>query len=201
MADAWEKSIIELLNSSSDFVPTEKGTMAKEITNMIMHVRYPLKQPVLSKKYCLPDQFRDQYTKTYFTKYATLETPYSRIVERGSKKVNQIEVVIGKLRKNWFTRRAVISLWAPEEDLNSKYPPCICLLQAMIRGNRLLVTALLRSNDAWLSALPDMILISSLQKRIADDLNIECGEYIHHAISYHIYDYDYSMAKEVFEHE
>jgi len=186
------------LNSPSPFVPTEKGVMAKEIINMIVHVSNPQEPPILSKKYCIPSEFRDQYTETYFTKYATHDIPYLRIIERGAEKVNQIEKVIDKLRSNWFTRRAVISLWMPEQDNFSQYPPCICALQAMIRSDRLVMTALLRSNDAWLSALPDMVMISNLQKKIADELEVACGEYIHHAVSYHIYDYDYSIVQEIF---
>jgi thymidylate synthase len=199
IAEAWEKSIRELLNSPNDFIPTEKGGMAKEITNMVIHAKAPDKLPIVSNKYCMPDKFRNHYTSTYLTKYADSDIPYLRIVEKGTGKVDQITLTIDKLRSNWYSRRAVISLWVPEDDYSSNYPPCICMLQALIREGRLTMTAVLRSNDAWLSALPDMVMISSLQKKIAKHLGVSCGEYVHHAISYHIYDYDYTMAEEAFK--
>ena len=73
------------------------------------------------------------------------------------------------------------------------------MVQLLIRGRELHLTAVLRSNDAWLSALPDMVVFSELQTRIAKNLGVKQGEYIHHAVSYHIYDYDYSLVQEVFQ--
>lgn len=198
IAEAWEKSIIALVKLNSVFLPTEKGIRAKEISNMIIHIENPEKEPRISQKYCFPKVFTKQYINDYFSEYSKMETPYSRISKVGKGEINQIDSVISKLKTQWYTRRAIISIWVPQEDLDSNYPPCICMFQFMIRDKKLVMTAILRSNDAWLSALPDMIMISNIQRKIALELNLDCGEYVHHAISYHIYDHDYSMVVDGF---
>ena len=198
LAEVWGKSIKELIKDDVPWIPTQHGVMAKELCNVIMIVENPLEEPRVSAKYAFPEQFRKGYSKYVFEKYSPTEIIYERLYEYGSNKVNQVKNCLELLQKEWYSRRAVIVLWRPEEDIFSPYPPCICFLQIMIRTNAVELSVVLRSNDAWLSALPDMIALSNFQKKVAQHIGLKCGRYVHHAISYHIYEYDYPKAKEVF---
>ena len=65
---------------------------------------------------------------------------------------NQIEWVINKLIEEPNTRRTVIVLRDPHIDCYSPNPPCLTLVQFMIRDKKLHLTAYFRSNDmlsAW----------------------------------------------------
>jgi len=180
IAEAWEKSMILLLLRGK-FVPSQRGAMAKELMNVIIQVDKPHEEPRISTKYPNRDVLYE-YLK---------ERPETSII-RG-----QIEHVTNILSDAWFSRRAVISLWSTElMDLD--FPFCIIAVQFMIREQKLNMTAFLRSNDAWNYALADMILLTDLQRDVAKRLKVACGSYTHHAVSYHIYDYDYDLAMESF---
>lgn len=198
ISEVWEKSIQQLIKDNSPLVPTQHDVMAKELQNVIMIVDKPFMEPRISKKYSFPEKFKDDYSESLLEPYAPSDILHSRICEYGGSKVNQIEQCVKILQKDWYSRRAVITLWNPNEDLYSSFPPCICLFQIMIRQNEVDLAVIMRSNDAWLSAYPDMIALTNLQKTISKSLELECGRYVHHAISYHIYEYDYPMAKKVF---
>jgi thymidylate synthase len=195
IAQGWEESILRLLEDASNFIPTEGRGKAKEIRNLTIHVGSPGKEPRVSKKYYFPEQYIQGYCRKFFEQYdaASGDSIHTRIF-----KPDQVDAVVQKLRQSWYSRRAIISLWRPAVDIRSEYPPCLCMMQILVRAGALHLTAILRSNDAWLSALPDMIVFSELQREITRRLGIAQGEYIHHAISYHIYDYDYSLAQEAF---
>lgn len=201
ISEVWERSIQKIIEADSQFVPTQHEMMAKELDNLLMIVDNPMEEPRISKKYSFPEKFKDDYTNSLFEPYISDEILYSRIYEYGETKLNQIEQCTKILQKDWYSRRAVVTLWNPQEDLFSSFPPCICSIQIMIRQNKVEFVVLMRSNDAWLSAHIDMIAITNLQNKISQSLGLECGRYIHHAISYHIYEYDYPLAVKVFKFE
>ncbi len=99
---------------------------------------------------------------------------------------DQIEEVIKRLKENPNTKRAVLTLWSPE-DTNDKYAPPWISSQLMIRDNKLIMTNYFRSCDIY-NGLPFNCLgIAKLQKEIADKLSVEVGEFILYIGSAHIY--------------
>ena len=60
----------------------------------------------------------------------------------------------------------------------------------MIREDKLNMTAMLRSNDAWGQALNDMYQLVKIQEDMAKKMQIQVGTYTHFAISYHMYTKD-----------
>ncbi|RZB29320.1 MAG: thymidylate synthase [Candidatus Argoarchaeum ethanivorans] len=198
ISEVWEKSIQQIIKDDSPLIPTQHATMAKELQNMIMIVDEPFGEPRVSNKYSFPEKFQNEYSEFLLEPYAKSDILHSRICEYGESKLNQIEQCIKILQEDWYSRRAVITLWNPNDDLYSSFPPCICSFQIMIRKNKVDLVVVMRSNDAWLSAHPDMIALTNLQKKISKLIGLECGRYVHHAVSYHIYEYDYPMALKVF---
>lgn len=103
--------------------------------------------------------------------------------------INQIENVLKLLRKNPYTRRAVIQLFdATDISSNHKEIPCTCTLQFLIRRRRLYMFTNMRSNDAFWGLPHDAFAFTMLQEIMARTLGIELGTYDHAVGSLHLYE-------------
>jgi len=114
-------------------------------------------------------------------------------------KINQIELAIKKLKKYPYTRRAQAITWKPVEDPGRSDPPCLQRIWLRIINNKLSMQTCWRSRDllkAWEANVNGMI---QLQKKIANKLNVEIGDYIEFINSLHIYGNDIIKAKKLLE--
>ena len=104
------------------------------------------------------------------------------------KRNNQIDYIVAKLKNNPNTRHAAISIYdAKEWQSYTKDTPCTYAVQFTILHNRLDMCVTMRSNDLWYGFCNDQYQFSSLQKIIAERLNIKIGWYYHHAHNMHLY--------------
>ena len=70
----------------------------------------------------------------------------------------------------------------------TKDTPCTYAVQfTIVNDNVLNMSVYMRSNDIWYGFCNDQYQFSSLQKMIAERLNIEVGWYYHHAHNMHLY--------------
>ena len=104
----------------------------------------------------------------------------------------QVQFVIDELRRNPSSRRAVISIRTPD-DIGSDDPACLQHLQYFIRHDKLDCVVLFRSNDACKATFMNAFALIMLQKRIADALGVEIGQYVHRANSFHCYEKDFTL--------
>jgi thymidylate synthase (methanogen type) len=205
ISEAWEKSIIEMLKKfkkGKELVPTERGDMALEFENILLKIKKPLADDRISTRYPYQDFSRDYSLHLFDQGYH--QQVYSRITETSYDKknyINQIDEIVKKLKNEYFSRRGVVSLWNPFEDIHSDHPPCICLLQFYIRRETLCLTSTYRSNDAWLCAPADMVAITNMQINVAEKVEKPVGIYSHFAVSYHIYSSDLPMAMKIFNEQ
>lgn len=193
LSEAWELSIKKLLDDNVPYVYTQRGTRAKEIVGMQLIVEKPLSEPILSEHYMFGEMFVEKYCQSIMEATCGEQSIHSRIVKTKSisqKNNNQVNRVVNLLRREPNSRRAVISLWDSECDMNSEHPPCACIIQFMIRHGKLDTAAYFRSNDSWMAVLPDMIAMTKLALLIAEKLKVTIGQYIHFAASYHLYEPD-----------
>lgn len=106
---------------------------------------------------------------------------------------NQLETAIAVLRKYPDSRQAIISMWDSGDLihaslLDKKDLPCTLSLQFIIRNNKLNLIVTMRSNDAWMGLPYDSFCFMTLQRIVADCLNVEVGKYVHNVGSFHVYD-------------
>ena len=100
----------------------------------------------------------------------------------------QIDYVTAKLKTNPKTRHAAISIFDGKEfDTYRNDTPCTYAVQFTIINNELCMSVYMRSNDIWYGFCNDQYQFSSLQKMVADRLNLEIGWYYHHAHNMHLY--------------
>lgn len=112
----------------------------------------------------------------------------------------QLPKLIERLQQDNYTRRAVVTMWDPLHDLfvdDAKDYPCTLSLTFTIRDEQLIMHTYMRSNDAWRGLPYDVFQFTQVQQAVAAVMDVECGEYVHHAVSLHLYENDWPMAGNV----
>jgi thymidylate synthase len=115
---------------------------------------------------------------------------------------NQYEYVLEELTKNPNSRRAVMIYNRPtmhqdyDENGMSDFV-CTYANTFMIRDNKLISHYLMRSNDAVFGYNNDVHWSMHVQKRLAKDLNIECGNIIWTATNLHVYSRHFKFIEEL----
>lgn len=108
---------------------------------------------------------------------------------------DQVGNVITQLKRHPESRRAVIQLFdAADLAKERREIPCTSTLQFMIRRNRLIMFATMRSNDAFKGLPHDVFAFTMIQELIARSMNLEIGPYSHFVSSLHLYDSDITRA-------
>jgi len=116
-----------------------------------------------------------------------------RLMDYNNTKFDQISNIIKTLKKDPFSRQAIILIPLANQDydvnLNTKDRPCTIFVQFFIRNNELCCSANLRSNDVIFGFssinIPEWTFI---QEIIAGILKVKIGKYYHTANSFHIYE-------------
>lgn len=121
----------------------------------------------------------------------------------GPRIVNQLPIIIERLREDPDTRQAVITLWDPEFDAHGgkKDHPCTSLFNFRIRDGKLNMSTFMRSNDAIHGWPFDLIQFSMLLQSMAFELEVEVGTYSHHVGSFHIYEPHWGVAREIIDND
>ncbi|MFH1426713.1 MAG: thymidylate synthase [Candidatus Kerfeldbacteria bacterium] len=146
------------------------------------------------------------FTKEHFENYLpqvmtakmepTLSYTYGmRMRDFGGK--DQIASIIEKLKKEPWSRRAVGVLWNVDTDDESEHPPCLNLVQAVVKYDKLHVTAYLRSNDMFRAWPENTLAFRTLQKEIADAIGLEMGPLTTISGSAHIYQESYVQVQDI----
>jgi len=104
--------------------------------------------------------------------------------------INQLDIIIERLKADPTDRRCVLQMWDPVNDLNRKGVdvPCNTSIYFKIRNNRLLMTVCCRSNDIiWGTFGANIVHMSMLQEYMARAIDVEIGEYTQVSDSFHAY--------------
>jgi thymidylate synthase len=111
----------------------------------------------------------------------------------GPRAAPQFPRVIDRLKSDRDSRRAVVTIWDPAQDLYREglhdYP-CTVSLEYMIRNDKLVAITHMRSNDVWLGLAYDAFVFTQVQLTLCHILDVEPGVYVHHASSLHLYETD-----------
>lgn len=111
---------------------------------------------------------------------------------------NQIEKIIELLKLDPNSRRAVLNINVPNENvINTRDEMCTICLNYQIRHGKLYSTCIMRSNDFNFGVKHDLPFFIYLQKYIASRLGVGYGSYTHIAFSMHLYSRDIKFAKNI----
>lgn len=192
LPDTYHKALLTLHESNTELPCPDYSTNQKEAA-MTMVVQNPLSEPMISKLFIGDPRSLEQYRQEMLDGILDFE------VARGNweytyhqRMEEQIPWVIGELRRNPDSRRAVVSIRS-EEDMHTGSPACLQNIHYLIRDEKLHCKVLFRSNDATKAAYMNAFALIMLQKRIADAVGVPVGTYTHRANSFHVYERDYAM--------
>jgi len=116
---------------------------------------------------------------------------HPRIADGG---LNQWKYVKEELKRDPDSRRAVIHIRTPDDSLHAvKDVPCTLALQFFIRDGKLHLHVNMRSSDIILGIAYDVPAFTIMQEVLANELEVDLGEYVHTSNSLHCYERDFEM--------
>jgi len=189
IAEVWEGSVLHVWKFGI-LVPK----YGKE-TALIMKVNFPFKEPRIhpgdATSLLMLKDYRKEVLEGILDK--TVEegkvsyTYHERLFKyRGA--LDQIGALKEKLRREPYTNRSQAITWMPEKDLKSEYPPCLQRMWMKAVDNNLIMHTTWRSRDLFWAASANMLVMTEIQKMVAEDLGLQVGTYIDFSDSAHIYE-------------
>lgn len=192
LPDAYHEAL-KMLRTFGKEVPCPDWNTECLDSSVVIEVDDPLREPMISR--CFPGgpYELEQYRQEMLDGILDFE------IERGKwsytyhdRMAQQIPLVIEELKRNPYSHRAVIQIRDWQQDAFSDDPACLQMIQFFIRNGKYLdCIVTFRSNDAVKATFLNAFALVMLQKRIADELGVYVGKYIHIANSFHCYARDY----------
>ena len=104
----------------------------------------------------------------------------------------QLECIVEMLGVKPQSRQAVLQLWSAKDLVHATAGgmndvPCTNAIHFLIRNGDLRMTVWMRSSDAWLGLPNDIFAFTSIQRILAQQLSIGCGQATFHMTSLHYY--------------
>lgn len=115
--------------------------------------------------------------------------------------IDQISQVMEQLRQNPDSRRHIVSAWNPGQIEDMALPPCHILFQFYVAGGRLSCQLYQRSADMFLGVPFNIASYSLLTRMMAQQLDLEPGEFIWTGGDCHIYDNHVEQVQEQLSRE
>lgn len=111
--------------------------------------------------------------------------------DAGEQSFDQVAHIIDLLRRQPETRAATFSLWRPDIDLGSAYPPSPVAGSFRVLDDALHLFVVGRSADYWVGVVPDMLVMARLQHDVAVAIGTVAGPLVFHMWSAHMYENEY----------
>lgn len=132
--------------------------------------------------------------------YVDKTNPFVSEEENGALTFDQIGWVINEIKTNPNSRRLVILAWHPANAVVSKLPPCHYTFAFNVLDGKLNCHLSQRSGDIALGIPFNLAAYSLLTQIIAQETNLELGEFSHSIIDAHIYAADKGSEMEKYDH-
>lgn len=205
------EAVVRLLLTDGDEIVTEDGELTFEYEEPVcIHVSRPWGLPKISDACNFGPVKMGEYVKqlttlhpktatsaTYYYSNRLFDYPRAGSGDGDGNGINQIQTsIIERLLENNTSRRAIAITWVPGLDIESQEPPCVQLIQCLIRNNRLNMVVYIRSNDmlsAWganafgLTTMQDMICLNLKTQEKAKFHDLRVGWFETISASAHMY--------------
>ena len=114
--------------------------------------------------------------------------------------IDQIQYVIDEIKRNPNSRRLIVTAWEPGNAIKSKLPPCHYTFAFNVADGKLNCHLSQRSGDIALGIPFNLAAYSILTQIIAQETNLELGEFAHTIVDAHIYVADKGSPTEKYDH-
>lgn len=119
--------------------------------------------------------------------FAAQNHPHVHREENDTLTFDQIGYVIDELKQNPTSRRLVVTAWHPANAAVSLLPPCHYTWTLNVQGNTLNCHLTQRSADIAVGVPFNLACYALLTQAIAQEVNLELGEFVHTLVDAHIY--------------
>ena len=189
--EAW-KAGLNLIERFGDQVITEDRKVTKEVRNLVLQVLEPSEGwPILGSGWDLPglEKYAEQLLSDENNGFDYTYGERLRLYPDtgGIYKMDQIDFLIGRLKDNPTTRRAIAITWVPEWDAIGHHVPCLQLIDFLFRGGKLNLTAYFRSHDIERAYPCNLYGLNKLLEYVAREAGMEPGSITTISASAHIY--------------
>ncbi len=209
--DVWKQKLKKIKNEGYTYVDID-NRRAKELLNVIITIEDPKKQEIEGPLDYLSAQHKWLYpSKTEISNVMFKEIlnpaydyTYGGRIFNFADKFNQINnFIIPLLKKQPLTRAAVVSVYNPIEDSNftNTNKPGIIMLYFRIIEEKLTISAVIRSQDFFFGWPANIYQIYSLQKYVAENLNVEIGSLTTLSNSTHIFESNFEDINQLVQEE
>lgn len=190
LGEAWILVLDTILSQGEEIV--DDDLMLTEIRNVYISIDSISDCDPILKRYA--DRDRIALMKE---KYATCGLVGDYKIDYGSyiydnNGVNQIEWVIDRIKRKPETKSATIGLHKPGEEMLA----CLSLLDFKLREERLDMSCVYRSQNAFWSMPGNMLALRNIQGDVANELGVPVGKTDLIVFSSHIYKHHYQIARE-----
>ncbi|VUT25545.1 MAG: Putative thymidylate synthase [Candidatus Methanolliviera sp. GoM_oil] len=198
--DVWYRGL-KLIMSQGAHVLDERGSDTKEILNLMTRIEEPrgdFPKEILKRERMLLEygaQFLSPENKGFSYTYGERlrNWHFSKKTDEG---IDQIQVIIERIRNNKNTRRATATTWIPTIDTEREEVPCMILVDFKLR-EKLELTAVFRSHDFYGAYPYNIYALSKLQEYVAEEIPAVSGGITVLSISAHIYMGDFQSAQKI----
>lgn len=192
LPEAYHEALKALHNNGEINECPDYCQKQKECT-MTMYVEEALSEPLISRLYIGGFEELEQYVQEVVDGILNFRIGYGWDYTYNSRIEEQIPFILEELKRNPYTRRAVIDVRDWKKDTKSDSPACLQHMQFFIRAGKLHLKVLMRSNDAPEATFMNAFAFIMLQKKIAEKLEVPVGSYSHRANSFHCYEKDFKL--------
>ena len=137
----------------------------------------------------------DQLDKIVLDEHSFIYTYSERLQNYQGR--NQLTDIVNRLKQDMGSNRAVAVTFNPFIDNEREDIPCLQLIQALVRNNKLILSVYFRSNDLYGAFPSNMMFLTYLGMKIADELGVKFDCIDYHCSSLHVYETDYQQASKV----
>ena len=195
IAEVWEKAVFYVWRFGVS-VPR----YGKE-TALLMKVNFPFKEPRIHSGDVTSRLMLDKYRKEVIEGTLDVEVEEGKVSYTYHERLfkynglDQIKALKEKLRIDPSTNRNQAITWMPKKDLQSEYPPCLQRIWMKAVNDNLIMHTTWRSRDLFWAAPANMLVMTEIQKMVAEELDLQVGAYIDFSNSAHLYKKDWNEIK------
>lgn len=189
LPEAYHKALVKLYQEGSHYPCPDYNTSMLE-TSLTFYVENAIAEPFISKLFPGGHRELQQYTMEIVDGILDFKVGDGNCWEYTyhQRFAYQLPWIYSELKKNPYTRRAVMNIRDFEVDTSNTHPACLQSIQFFIRDGKLHLKIMMRSNDAVQAAFMNAVGFIALQRKVAADLGYQVGSYTHTANSFHAYE-------------
>lgn len=193
LPEAYHKALMALWVQGEITECPDYNQKQRELS-MTFQVLEPLSEPLISRLFIGGPEDLEQYRQEMLEGILDFRIGHGWDYTYHARIAEQLPFILAELKRNPFTRRAVIDVrdWR-QDTLPGHDPACLQHIQFFVREDVLHMKVLMRSNDATEATYMNAFAFLQLGRQISDALGYRFGTYTHRANSFHCYEKDFQL--------